>query len=240
MRTNSFVIAGDLNSDPFDGNTDIACPPNLVDPGIDCNASTDPADTGEPIITRDDCDVLGQTDPIDVIIPPANNSTDDFLFKIERTWTIFDWCDLDDAGLPAEYNCVQFIKVFEDPAGCIDNGNDDPNQVGCDILVIEVDDLLVVDVGFTGIASLNADDPGLYAGDVPNNPKVSLTGDGGSFVDALPFTCADLDNGDANTLTVFLEFDDGIGGRVQCTTDVIIDDFGIKTDSEVKKTIFFF
>jgi hypothetical protein len=302
------------NSDPFDGNTDIDWPDDILDPPLDCTESTDPSNTGVPVLTKNSCDLaeVALWDPNDdLIIPATNPQQQGFLYKIQRTWTVVDWCNLDDQGNPSIFTDAQFIKVVDndaptftcpsdvtisgglnldlvltdiadnctdladiqvsysidqefdgtfssdvdgsgaDASGSTGAGTDYPvgdnrviftvtdnagnsstcvvdvnvsSALNCDILETEADDLHVVEVGFTGSGTLDANDPGLYQNIIPNNPTISLDGSLGSFGPSLQFTCADLVDDSTTLVIVFIEFDDGVGGRLTCPATVKVAD----------------
>lgn len=95
-----------VNFDPFNPQTDVYWPPDIEIVG--CGADTDPENTGFPIITEDECDLIGLTYD-DQIFPFVQGAC----FKILRTWQIIDWCQFPDYG-PWEY--LQVIKVIDNEA----------------------------------------------------------------------------------------------------------------------------
>ena len=86
-------------------------------------AQTDPAYTGRPEYEDDKCGIVADTfiDEVFVIV-------DDACFKILRTWSIIDWCQIDPStGLPLRWDYTQTIKVIDEEGPIITAG--DP---GCD------------------------------------------------------------------------------------------------------------
>ena len=95
-----------VNYDPFNPETDVIWPSDVEIVG--CGASTDPINTGFPIITEDECDLIGVTYD-DLVFPFVDGAC----FKILRTWQIIDWCQFPEEG-PWEY--LQVIKVIDNEA----------------------------------------------------------------------------------------------------------------------------
>jgi len=95
------------NFDPFDPDFDVIWPGDIIINS--CGAATDPEATGFPIITEDECDLIGFTyeDQIFQFVQGA-------CFKILRTWKIIDWCQFPEYG---PWQHLQVIKVIdnEDP-----------------------------------------------------------------------------------------------------------------------------
>ena len=84
----------------------ISCPPNVT---IDCNASTDPANTGSATCVSDDCNPGGgptYSDAVDDSNPCA--------VVITRTWTCTDACG-------NSSTCVQTITIVDDEDPTFDN-----------------------------------------------------------------------------------------------------------------------
>ncbi len=97
------------------------CPPNLTLQCSNVVPSTDPADTGYPMI-----EINGEDYPV---VPGANgfcelaaSYTDEVFdicgggFKIIRTWNIYDWCLATDPSIPNPFTCIQVIKVEDQTA----------------------------------------------------------------------------------------------------------------------------
>ncbi len=76
-----------------------------------------PAVTGAPFILEDQCDLVGVN--YEDLVFPFNNGVGDACFKILRTWTILDWCQVNDptcldpatGNLVAQWTYTQVIKV---------------------------------------------------------------------------------------------------------------------------------
>ena len=100
------------------------CPPNVE---LECNTivpSTDPSNTGYPIIK------IGGVDyPVvpgaDGFCELASSYTDEVFdicgggYKIIRTWNVYDWCHDTDPSIPNPFTCIQVIKVEDKAAPTI-------------------------------------------------------------------------------------------------------------------------
>jgi hypothetical protein len=129
-----------VNTDPFDGNTDIDWPDFLVISPLSCEDDTHPDSlplgSQRPILlTNNTCDIVSIADPEDLIFYPVDPETSDFCYKIKRTWEVIDWCFVDSTGAPTIYEYEQIIKIVDDEAptfDCPDNvsaGLGDPVNV---------------------------------------------------------------------------------------------------------------
>jgi len=119
------------NYDPFNPDKDVYWPPNVE--RNSCGASTDPENTGYPIITEDECDLIGFTYE-DQIFPFVEGAC----FKILRTWKIIDWCQFPEGG-PWEY--LQIIKVIDENDPVFVTGQPDLsvcNEFDCEAEYIEL------------------------------------------------------------------------------------------------------
>ncbi len=118
-----------VNNDPFNI-TDTFC--NGFNNGDDvvwpcdatlttCDALTDPAQTGEPIVDDNTCSLVAVTYQ-DLPLPIV----DDACYKILRTWTIIDWCQYDNNVNPPVgiWTYEQIIKVENSSAPEFDSCDD--------------------------------------------------------------------------------------------------------------------
>ena len=112
-----------VNSDPFDGNTDIIFPLDF-EAGT-CGLGLSPDDLSAPfnvpVITQDVCDLLAVTFE-DEVLPISG----DACFKILRTWIVVDWCQYDPNNPTAggRYEHVQLIKILNSSAPVLTVGGD--------------------------------------------------------------------------------------------------------------------
>ncbi len=96
------------NYDPFDWD-DIVWPLDTTVYECSTIESLDPDVTGYPQFNDDQCDLLGSNYYDEVFY--FNNASGEACFKILRTWTVIDWCQLDNNGDPVTDSDVQVIKV---------------------------------------------------------------------------------------------------------------------------------
>ena len=103
-----------IDNNPFTGD-DILWPSNI---DVGCMESTDPDDTGEPVLDEAACGLLAV-------------SYDDTFFqyvdgvcaKLLRTWTVLDWCQFDQNNpnqTDGIWTYTQVIKVVDDQAPILD------------------------------------------------------------------------------------------------------------------------
>jgi len=78
----------------------------------------DPANTGMPTLPNVPCQLLGVN--IDDQVFVFNGNDADACFKILRTFTVINWCETDQNGLPETYVGTQVIKVNNTVAPVID------------------------------------------------------------------------------------------------------------------------
>ncbi len=126
-----------INTDPFYVNPSDIC--GATDDDVEWPADVDlsgcddptsnsfhPDNTGYPTIFEDQCDLVG-VNWVDQVFPfnVGPNGQEEFCFKILRTWTILDWCQMNHPNnqdlnplndVPFEWSCTQVIKV-NDPDG---------------------------------------------------------------------------------------------------------------------------
>jgi len=101
-----------VNSNPFDGYKDIIWPNDVHDLYDIClegdsKLAVPPTLTGEPIILKDNCDLIG------VECKDSIFRVDGYLnacFKIKRTWKVIDWCQRINGQYPV-WDSVQYIEV---------------------------------------------------------------------------------------------------------------------------------
>ncbi|RMG81599.1 MAG: HYR domain-containing protein, partial [Bacteroidetes bacterium] len=98
-----------VNSSPYDG-SGIIWPSDTS--MVNCNALTNPAITGEPVVPAGNaCSniVVGHEDEVLQIVQGA-------CLKVLRTWTVIDWCQYDPnvPNSPGRWSWTQTIKVIDD------------------------------------------------------------------------------------------------------------------------------
>ncbi len=101
-----------FNYDPFDWD-DIVWPADSTI--YECQESADlgPDNTGYPdFLYEDQCDLIGSNYYDEIFY--FNNVGGEACFKILRTWTVIDWCQLDQYGDPLTDSDVQVIKVHNE------------------------------------------------------------------------------------------------------------------------------
>ncbi len=76
-----------------------------------------PDNTGYPSYDDDKCSIVADTFT-DLVL-----SATDVCFKILRTWTVIDWCQIDANGLPARWDHTQVIKVADNEPPVITPSN---------------------------------------------------------------------------------------------------------------------
>lgn len=105
------------NDDPNDGviwPCDFTSDDGCADPTAD---EFLPAVTGSPFLLEDQCDLVGVN--YEDLVFPFNNGAGDACFKILRTWTVLDWCQVNDptcldpatGQFTAQWTYTQVIKV---------------------------------------------------------------------------------------------------------------------------------
>ncbi len=79
-----------------------------------------PSANGYPVVSEDQCDLIGITyQDQTFLVEPDNNSC----FKILRRWSIIDWCQYDGASVGI-WNYDQTLEISNNVAPTIDNGCD--------------------------------------------------------------------------------------------------------------------
>ena len=126
-----------INNDPFYVNPNNIC--DATDDDVQWAADVElegcddpnssafhPDVTGFPLISEDQCDLVG-VNWVDQVFPfnVGPNGQEQFCFKILRTWTILDWCQMNHPNnqdsdptndIAFQWSCTQVIKV-NDPIG---------------------------------------------------------------------------------------------------------------------------
>jgi len=98
-----------IDADPDNLDDDIVWPDDYTALGQCSVLGLDPSVTGEPMFTEDACDLVGMRYE-DAVFPFTTNGA---CFKIIRTWTVIDWCQVDDAGNHRTWSYEQEIKVMD-------------------------------------------------------------------------------------------------------------------------------
>lgn len=111
MQTITFVNDDPfyIDADPDNLDDDIVWPDDYTALGQCSVLGLDPSVTGEPMFTEDACDLVGMRYE-DAVFPFTTNGA---CFKIIRTWTVIDWCQVDDAGNHRTWSYEQEIKVMD-------------------------------------------------------------------------------------------------------------------------------
>ena len=176
------------NFDPFyinpnnvnDPNDDVIWPPNRDVTG--CGADVEPEETGFPIFTEDECDLIGYTYE-DVVFPFVQGAC----FKILRTWQVIDWCQFEASsqspnGYLGLWEYQQVIKVLDDDAPEFTTAQPDIsecNEFNCDDLFIEL-----MQMG-TDDCTPNEDMKWSYGIDIDNDGTINYSDNGtGVVIDA--------------------------------------------------------
>ncbi len=131
---------------------EVTCPPDYV--LEDCFSPSDylpenlPPPFNRPIVEGDECEdiFVGFDDLILTDIDEADG--DSICIKIQRTWTIIDWCVYDPSDPNSEgiWTCIQLIKIEDDQAPIFDCPDNLEYLVGdgtCEALVILPDPELI-------------------------------------------------------------------------------------------------
>ncbi len=120
LSSSCVFIINITDPDPFDPNVDIDWPDDLLDPGVLCSQSILPDDlpTGHqrPVYTpTPGCDHLSL--PAYTDSPPfyPNNPTEEYCYKILRTWTMLDWCS---GQTVSDEQIIKIVDPGPDFSGC--------------------------------------------------------------------------------------------------------------------------
>ena len=162
---------------PFDGNT-IVFPPDMTIRG-GCGGDVDPSVTGRPTYVNDDCELIGVSDPIDLVFN-FNDPTNPACFKILRTWKVINWCTYNSLTGEGLWEDTQIIKVVNEEG---------PTITGCDDVSICSFDSDCIDTHVD--VSINATDDctdfaGLrfsYSIDLDNDGSFNLSNTNNPFAD---------------------------------------------------------